>query len=297
MQMSFKIMLYKLKNADMRVGDFAIIMFVCFKANLELIRFCINKINEFNMNKTELNSELMLSVVVPVLNEAENIAPLISEICSSLDGKLEYEIIYVDDGSDDDTPEILSEIKSSCSRLRILRHKISCGQSTAITTGIHAAKAQWIATLDGDGQNDPADIPLLWEKMRENRVPNDNLMVVGYRKKRRDTWLKRLSSKIANAVRSSLLKDGTPDTGSGLKLFRKALFCKLPYFDHMHRFLPALVIRAGGRVLSVEVNHRERKRGESKYGLHNRLWVGIIDMFGVMWLQRRSKIPTIERKE
>jgi dolichol-phosphate mannosyltransferase len=249
------------------------------------------------MDKTDMNSELMLSVVVPVLNEAENIAPLISEICSSLDGKLEYEIIYVDDGSDDATPEILSEIKSSCSRLRILRHKTSCGQSTAITTGIHSAKAPWIATLDGDGQNDPADIPLLWEKMRGYSAPNDKLMVVGYRKKRRDTWLKRLSSKIANAVRSSLLKDGTPDTGSGLKLFKKDLFRKLPYFDHMHRFLPALVIRADGRVLSVEVNHRERKRGTSKYGLHNRLWVGIIDMFGVMWLQRRSKIPIIERKE
>jgi len=253
--------------------------------------------NEFNINKTDVNSELMLSVVVPVLNEAENIAPLISEICSSLDGKLEYEIIYVDDGSDDATPEILWEIKSSCSRLQTMRHKTSCGQSTAIATGILAAKAPWVATLDGDGQNDPADIPLLWEKMRKNSSPNDNLMVVGYRKKRRDTWLKRLSSKIANAVRSSLLKDGTPDTGSGLKMFRKDLFCKLPYFDHMHRFLPALVIRAGGRVLSVEVHHRERKRGKSKYGLHNRLWVGIIDMFGVIWLQRRSKIPTIERKE
>jgi dolichol-phosphate mannosyltransferase len=244
-----------------------------------------------------MNSKLNLSVVVPVLNEAENIAPLISEICSSLDGKLEYEIIYVDDGSDDATPEILSKIKSSCSRLRILRHKTRCGQSTAITTGIHAANAPWIATLDGDGQNDPSDIPLLWEKLMKNSDLSKNLMVVGYRKKRRDTWLKRLSSKIANAVRSSLLKDGTPDTGSGLKLFGKELFCRLPYFDHMHRFLPALVIRAGGRVLSVEVNHRERKRGESKYGLHNRLWVGIIDMLGVMWLQRRSNIPTIERKE
>jgi len=244
-----------------------------------------------------MNLPLDLSVVVPVLNEAENIAPLISEIRESLDGRLEYEIVYVDDGSDDATPKVLSEIKPSCPRLRVLRHKTKCGQSTAISTGVHAANAPWIATLDGDGQNDPADIPRLWEKLMKNNDLSGNLMVVGYRKKRRDTWLKRISSRIANAVRAKLLKDGTPDTGSGLKLFGKEMFCRLPYFDHMHRFLPALVIRTGGQVLSVEVHHRERKRGKSKYGLHNRLWVGIIDMFGVMWLQRRSKIPVIERKE
>ena len=236
-----------------------------------------------------------LSVVVPVFNEAENIASLVTEIQASLDGLLHYEIIYVDDGSNDETPERLKEVASNFPLLRVIRHRVTCGQSTAIMTGVRAARAPLIATLDGDGQNDPADIPGLWECLRQNSGKEGSLLVVGLRRKRKDTWFKRMCSKIANAVRSRLLKDDTPDTGSGIKMFSRETFLKLPYFDHMHRFLPALVLRNGGRVVSLEVNHRQRKHGKSKYGLHNRLWVGIIDMLGVMWLQRRVKLPVIEK--
>lgn len=242
-------------------------------------------------------TDVELSVVVPVFNEAENIAPLIREIRAVLDGLLNYEVIYVDDGSDDETPKHLAEMALDFPLLRVLRHRQRCGQSSAIRTGVKAAKAPWIATLDGDGQNDPVDIPRLWKLLREKTCEESNLLVVSYRRKRRDVWIKRISSRIANAVRSRMLKDGTPDTGSGLKLFSREAFLELPYFDHMHRFFPALFLRGGGWVVSVEVRHRERKHGRSKYGIHNRLWVGIVDMLGVMWLQRRGKAPYIERKE
>lgn len=236
-----------------------------------------------------------LSVVVPVRNEAGNIGPLIDEICAALDGRLEYEVIYVDDGSTDATPDELAAIARDFPRLRIIHHEHSCGQSTAVRSGVRHARGAWIATLDGDGQNDPGDIPrLLDQRQRSLDAGSATLMCVcGYRRKRRDTWLKRLSSRIANGVRSRLLGDSTPDTGCGLKLFARDGFLELPYFDHMHRFLPALFLRAGGRIVSVEVNHRPRQAGRSKYGLHNRLWVGIVDLFGVMWLQRRAKVPVI----
>ncbi len=234
-----------------------------------------------------------LSVVVPVFNEAENIEPLINEIQDALDKLLDYEIIYVNDGSQDNTRNVLEALKKAFPRLRTIHHQESCGQSTAIRTGIKFARAQWIATLDGDGQNDPADILKLLKARDNSRLDNLEL-VAGYRRKRRDAWIKRGSSKIANAVRSRLLADQTPDTGCGLKLFKRSTFLELPYFDHMHRFLAALILRNGGQVMSVEVNHRPRLRGVSKYGLHNRLWVGIVDMLGVMWLQRRAKLPVID---
>jgi dolichol-phosphate mannosyltransferase len=234
-----------------------------------------------------------LSIVVPVLDEAANIDPLVAEIRAALDGRLDYEIVYVDDGSRDGTPALLAAAAASIPGFRSLRHRERCGQSTALLTGVKAARAPWIATLDGDGQNDPADIPKLMDCLVRHPGEREKLMVVGYRRKRRDTWLRRVSSRIANGVRSRLLKDETPDTGSGLKVFGREFFLSLPYFDHMHRFLPALVIRAGGRVVSVEVAHRERKGGKSKYGIGNRLWAGIVDMLGVMWLQRRAKVPDI----
>lgn len=234
-----------------------------------------------------------LSVVIPVKNEQDNILPLLAEIHAALDGRYDYEVIYVDDGSDDATPRVLDTARMQYPRLRVLRHAQSCGQSTAVRSGVQAARAAWIATLDGDGQNDPADIPKLMAAMQSPDRPPDLKLFAGWRKTRRDTWLKRLSSRIANAVRGSLLKDATPDTGCGLKLFERALFLDLPYFDHMHRFLPALVQRAGAQVRSVEVHHRHRERGVSKYGLHNRLWVGIVDLFGVGWLQRRAKQPVV----
>lgn len=245
------------------------------------------------------HTDMELSVVVPVLNEEDNIAPLITEIRGALDGVFNYEVIYVDDGSDDETPQRLAGIAMDFNRLRIVRHKNTCGQSTALLTGVRAARAPWIATLDGDGQNNPEDILRLWKRVYEESLQDakGGHIVIGHRLKRRDTWLKRWSSKIANFVRACLLKDDTPDTGSGLKLFGRETFLQLPYFDHMHRFLPALVMRNGGRVISVAVSHRERKRGKSKYGLHDRLWVGIVDILGVMWLQRRVKRPVLERKE
>ena len=164
----------------------------------------------------------------------------------------------------------------------------------AIATGVRAARADWILTLDGDGQNDPADIPALVERLRAQ--PNDEpplQLIMGHRAKRQDSWLRKFSSRVANGVRSRLLHDATPDSGCGLKLFSRQAFLELPYFDHMHRFLPALFQRNGGAVISVRVNHRPRTRGVSKYGLHNRLWVGITDLFGVSWLLRRAKLPEV----
>jgi len=197
-----------------------------------------------------------LSVVVPVRDEEANIAPLINEICSSLDGLLEYEIVYVDDGSSDKTWESLVTLSEKLSQLRIVRHRKSCGQSYAIHTGVKAAQSPLIATLDGDGQNDPADIPRLLEVFNSDDSPVGLQLVIGHRRKRQDSWVKRTSARVANKVRGYLLKDRTPDTGCGLKLFPRDTFLGLPFFDHMHRFLPALILRNGGAVLSVEVNHR-----------------------------------------
>ncbi|MEZ5542357.1 MAG: glycosyltransferase family 2 protein [Pseudomonadota bacterium] len=238
-----------------------------------------------------------LSVVIPVKNEQDNILPLLGEIHAALEDRYDYEVIYVDDGSTDTTPAILAGARATYPRLRVLRHDASCGQSTAVRTGVKAARAGWIATLDGDGQNDPADIPGLMAVIQAPERAPDLKLVAGWRKTRRDTWLKRISSKVANAVRGGLLRDRTPDTGCGLKLFERELFLDLPYFDHMHRFLPALALRAGATVQSVEVHHRQRERGSSKYGLHNRLWVGIVDLFGVAWLQRRAKRPVAHEVE
>lgn len=233
-----------------------------------------------------------LSVVIPVKNEAGNIAPLVGEIAAALDRLLDYEIVYVDDGSDDDTAAEIRRLQATQPRLRLVRHAESCGQSAAIRTGVKAAQGAWIATLDGDGQNDPADIPALWDLVRA-RPPAPPLLIAGQRLHRHDSWSKRQSSRIANVVRRALLHDDTPDTGCGLKLFPRALFLDLPYFDHMHRFLPALVLRAGGSVRSVPVNHRPRGQGRSKYGVFDRLGVGITDLFGMMWLRRRSSRPRL----
>jgi len=239
-----------------------------------------------------------LSVVVPVRNEADNILPLLREIHVVLKTRMPFEVIYVDDGSTDSTPQVLKEARRLYSRLVVLRHREACGQSQAVATGIRAARAPLIATLDGDGQNDPADLLRLldcWRAAGEEVRPR--LMVTGWRANRRDDPIRRLSSKIANLVRGSLLGDGIPDAGSGIKLLPRSLFLDLPYFDHMHRFMAALVIRAGGRVETVRVNHRPRERGQSKYGVWDRLWVGLVDLVGVMWLIRRSRRPVIESPE
>jgi dolichol-phosphate mannosyltransferase len=232
-----------------------------------------------------------LSIVIPARNEAENIAPLVAEIAAALDGKLAYEVIYIDDGSSDGTAAAVRAVAGAHPAVRLLRHDRSYGQSTAVRSGVKAARADWIATLDGDGQNDPADIPRLWEMTRV--AGSERLLIAGRRTKRRDTWVKRASSRIANAVRAGLLKDATPDTGCGLKLFRRDLFLDLPFFDHMHRYLPALVLREGGKTVSVPVNHRPRSRGVSNYGTLDRLAVAFADLTGVLWLQRRAKNPQL----
>ena len=230
-----------------------------------------------------------LSVVIPVCNEEESIGVLIEEITQALVQKYQHEIIVVDDGSTDKTLEVLSKIKKDLPTLRVIKHLQNSGQSTAVRTGVQYANSNWIATLDGDGQNDPADIPNLYNELVSQNL-DPWLVVAGYRKKRKDTWLKRMSSKYANSIRDRLLRDGTPDTGCGLKVFSRDNFLALPYFDHMHRYIPALFQRQGGRVVSVEVNHRHRTQGTSKYGFHNRLWVGIVDILGVRWLQNRARI-------
>ena len=233
-----------------------------------------------------------LSVIIPVRNEAGNIAPLVAEIAAALDGRVDYEIVYIDDGSDDTTLAEICGLQAAMPQLRLVRHQISCGQSAAVRSGVKAARGDWIATLDGDGQNDPADIPALW-RIAQDSPAEPPLLVAGHRAHRQDSWAKRRASRIANAVRRRLLHDDTPDTGCGLKLFRRDLFLDLPYFDHMHRFLPALVLRAGGRLRSVPVNHRPRERGRSKYGVFDRLGVGITDLFGVLWLRRRATRPVL----
>jgi dolichol-phosphate mannosyltransferase len=232
-----------------------------------------------------------ISVVVPVRNEAGNVLPLVAEIRTALAGRA-FEIVYVDDGSTDASwAELHQAAAEGC--FRALRHRASCGQSAAIASGVAAARGRWIATLDGDGQNDPADIPAL---LARAEAATGAVMVVGHRVTRKDSGVKRFSSRLANALRARLLGDATPDTGCGLKVFPRALFMALPRFDHMHRYLPALALRAGARVESVPVNHRPRLRGRSNYGVFDRLWVGIFDLVGVFWLMRRGRRPEFSER-
>ena len=233
-----------------------------------------------------------LSVVVPVFNEQGNIPPLLAEIAAALRGRADFEVVYVDDASRDDTLAALTAAKAAHPELRVIRHLAQSGQSTAIRNGVKAARGAWIATLDGDGQNDPADIPKLLA-MRD--ASSDAIkLYAGWRVDRKDSGSKRWASRWANAIRAHLLRDDTPDTGCGIKLFERAAFLDLPYFDHMHRYLPALMQRAGWRVKSVPVNHRPRGMGVSKYNNLNRALVGISDLRGVGWLIKRSKRTSVE---
>lgn len=237
-----------------------------------------------------------VSVVIPVLNEADNVEPLAREIAAALAGR-PYEILFIDDGSTDATAATVLRLRDAgVAPLRLLRHSRRSGQSAGVCTGVAHARADWVATLDGDGQNDPADIPALIAA-REAGEADGVRLVMGNRVSRKDTWRRHLQSRIANGVRGRMLKDGTPDTGCGIKLFDRSEFLTLPQFDHMHRFLPALFQRRGARVVSVPVNHRPRQRGQSKYGMFDRLWVGIVDIFGVMWLARRYWPGLLAREE
>lgn len=233
-----------------------------------------------------------LSVVVPVFNEQDNVAPLVAEIVAALRGRFDFEIVYVDDRSRDDTVGRLRQLKSEVPELRVIRHATQSGQSTAIRNGVKAARGAWIATLDGDGQNDPADIPKL--VAARDAAAADVKLFAGWRVNRRDSGSKRWASKWANAIRVRMLRDDTPDTGCGIKLFERAAFLDLPYFDHMHRYLPALMQRAGWKTASVPVNHRHRTAGVSKYNNLGRAMVGIRDLRGVAWLIVRSRRTAVE---
>jgi len=240
-------------------------------------------------------NEPAVSIVVPVRNEAGNIALLVAEIAKALEGQWSFEVVYVDDGSSDGTGAELKQLMAERPWLRCIHHKQSCGQSAAVRTGVAAAQAATVVTLDGDGQNDPAFIPALIRAL-EAGSPRIGL-IAGQRIGRKASGFKKLQSKIANAVRSAVLRDGTRDTGCGLKALRRDVFLRLPYFDGLHRFLPALVRREGFDIGYVDVVDRPRAHGVSNYGMWDRLWVGILDLAGVWWLIRRKKrIPDLENE-
>ncbi len=228
-----------------------------------------------------------VSVVVPVRNEAGNVVPLVAEIAAALDGQWRFEVVYVNDGSSDGTEAELKRLMEQHLWLHRVRHKQSCGQSAAVRSGVAAARAPLVVTLDGDGQNNPAFIPALLRAL-EAGAPKIGL-VAGQRVGRKASGFKKLQSRIANAVRGAVLRDGTRDTGCGLKAFRRDVFLALPYFDGLHRFLPALVRREGYTIGYVDVVDRPRGAGVSNYGMWDRLWVGILDLAGVWWLIRRKK--------
>lgn len=230
-----------------------------------------------------------LSVVAPMYNEAGGAVALVREIAAAL-AAIDHEIIIVDDHSSDETGVLLAGEKANTPQLRVLRHGDNAGQSRAVRTGVLAARAPVIATLDGDGQNDPADIPRLYEALNA-RADTFVAMVAGERQVRRDSAAKRWASSLANRLRRGLLKDGAADTGCGLKVFYREAFLRLPYFDHMHRYLPALMRREGFAVGFVPVSHRPRVHGASKYTNFGRLLVAVRDLTGVMWLLSRSKAP------
>jgi len=237
-----------------------------------------------------LAESIEFSVVVPVMNEEGNAANLAREIASVLDGR-SYEMIFVDDASRDDTRAELAALKAELPALRLIGHRKNSGQSRAVRTGVIAARAPIIGTLDGDGQNDPADLPKLLAKITRPEAPADLGMVAGNRTKRQDNWSKRAASQIANSIRRAALKDNAVDSGSGVKVFKREAFLRLPYFDHMHRFMAALMLREGYAVEFLPVNHRQRSVGRSKYTNLGRLAANMTDLWGVMWLRSRARLP------
>jgi dolichol-phosphate mannosyltransferase len=237
--------------------------------------------------KVSGTTSVAVSIVVPVRNEADNVAPLIAEIAAAIDGRWAYEIIYVDDGSSDATPQRIAAIRKERADLRQIRHAVSCGQSAAVRSGVRAARGAIVATLDGDGQNNPAFLPQLIAAIESGGEGVG--LAAGQRVGRKDTGFKKLQSRVANRVRNAILRDGTRDSGCGLKAFRREVFLSLPYFDGLHRFLPALVRREGFDIVFVEVTDRPRRSGVSNYGFYDRLWIGLMDLAGVWWLIRRKK--------
>lgn len=241
-----------------------------------------------------MGPDMSVSLIVPAKDEEANIASLLREIFRVMQDSSGFEVVLVDDGSSDQTLSIaLQTARAVGGRLVAIRHDRSIGQSGALATGIQQAGGNLIATMDGDGQNDPADLPALLQKARTMHA--SDFCIAGYRKDRKDSAWKRFQSRLANRVRNALLHDGVPDTGCGLKVFPRETFLKLPWFDHGHRFIPALVRGVGGEVAVVVVNHRPRVAGISKYNAWNRGWGGMLDLLGVVWLLHRTRVPDIVR--
>ncbi len=230
------------------------------------------------------------SVIVPVHNESGNVAQLISEIAVALEGRA-FEMIFVDDASPDDTRVKLAQLKTEYPQLRVLSHRRNAGQSRAIRSGIQAARGAIVGTLDGDGQNDPADLPALYRSLTRADAPENLQMVMGRRASRKDTAWKRFGSKFANSIRRRMLRDDCDDSGCGIKVMAREAYLSLPYFDHMHRYMPALMRAEGYGVEFINVNHRERGAGTSNYTNFGRLWPALSDLRGVMWLIRRRRNP------
>jgi dolichol-phosphate mannosyltransferase len=238
-----------------------------------------------------------LSVIVAVHNEADNIAPLTAEIRAALDGKLAFEIVYVDDGSTDGTAAALVEARQTAPELRVVTHTARCGKSRALIDGIRRAKAATVVTMDGDCQDNPANIETMWAQVTRSGAVDPKVVVCAWRRNRRDSWWRKFISRIANRIRAGLLGDRTPDSGCGFKMFNRDAFLELPRFDNMHRFLPALFLKCGCEIISVDVHHRPRAGGRSKYGTWDRLWVSVWDLLGVMWLQRRTTYSVVEGED
>jgi dolichol-phosphate mannosyltransferase len=233
-----------------------------------------------------------ISIVIPAYNEAESLPLLIKETSDAVARLPVREILVVDDSSNDNTQTVLNGLAREYPLLRVLRHTRRSGQSTALWTGVRRARGDLIVTMDGDGQNDPADIAQLFAQYENHANNNPRTLVAGQRRKRHDNTVRRLSSRVANGVRSAVLRDGVRDTGCSLKLFRKNDFLDIPFFNHLHRFIPAMMKAQGAQIVLVDVGHRPRMRGVSKYGMWDRLWVGIADLFGVRWLTTRLKPAT-----
>ena len=257
----------------------------------------MTQLNSAISSRAEVHDRPSVSVLIPAKNEADNLPPLLAEVATALAGEA-YEIIVVDDGSTDHTESALRALKNSgFPQLRLLSHSHSLGQSTSIYHAAQAARGQWLITLDGDGQNDPADIPGMLALVRDCEGRADGVkLVAGHRINRRDTASKRWASRFANGLRGRLLRDETPDTGCGLKVIEREAFLRLPYFDHMHRFIPALIKRHNGRMIVHPVNHRPRSAGVSNYGNLDRALVGILDLFGTWWLIRRTRLEQPARE-
>ncbi len=251
------------------------------------------------MSEQVSGSRPEVSIVIPAKNEADNIVPLVNEIRTAMDGRYDYELIYVDDGSTDTTWATLRQLQSDgFDRLHLISHQASVGQSIAILSGAWEARGTWLVVLDADGQNDPADIPGMLDSVRQRHAQDARVWgVIGHRVNRRDDWVKRLSSKLANGFRDMMLRDGIPDTGCGLKAVLLQRYLRLPSFNHMHRYIPTLIQAQGGIMMVHPVNHRPRMAGRSNYGVWNRLWVGLVDVLGVWWLKRRAKVVVVREQQ